>query len=328
MLNFLFFWIHTSNPSADNGGPKRSIGGQEQEVWQTAEVEKWLQFLIEIETVDRRDSLLILSGDFQNISDCFLYRLWGDHGQTALESARVCLINATATGTEILKNLILPGSCQISTCQQALQKDSIDYMFIWRIPFFLPRYRFFHHRGRQKSVRRRCGKQVSKFAFLLHTTCTWTSHHRATLRFRFHLHHVVSAQSWQVLSFSLFQFLRWQGQFGKIKSSDSDRTPLGTQRRCQWRLCRRGEYAMIFRAAEVRIFVRRKRRFRWVASFPVLLFAVSRQPAGTQRILFCIVHVGHRNLFARAVSKSKTIPACVSARKCNKQRGKLRVFQN
>ncbi|XP_063294365.1 NEDD8-activating enzyme E1 regulatory subunit [Pelobates fuscus] len=36
-------------------------------------------------------------------------RLWGDHGQGALESAHVCLINATATGTEILKNLVLPG---------------------------------------------------------------------------------------------------------------------------------------------------------------------------------------------------------------------------
>ncbi|XP_074640964.1 NEDD8-activating enzyme E1 regulatory subunit-like isoform X2 [Tubulanus polymorphus] len=36
-------------------------------------------------------------------------RLWGDHGQAALEQARVCLINASATGTEILKNLILPG---------------------------------------------------------------------------------------------------------------------------------------------------------------------------------------------------------------------------
>ncbi|XP_077982561.1 NEDD8-activating enzyme E1 regulatory subunit-like [Glandiceps talaboti] len=36
-------------------------------------------------------------------------RLWGDHGQAALESARICLINATATGTEILKNLVLPG---------------------------------------------------------------------------------------------------------------------------------------------------------------------------------------------------------------------------
>lgn len=39
----------------------------------------------------------------------FFGRLWGDHGQTSLEQARVCLINATATGTEILKNLILPG---------------------------------------------------------------------------------------------------------------------------------------------------------------------------------------------------------------------------
>ena len=36
-------------------------------------------------------------------------RLWGNHGQSALESAHVCLLNATATGTEILKNLILPG---------------------------------------------------------------------------------------------------------------------------------------------------------------------------------------------------------------------------
>ena len=36
-------------------------------------------------------------------------RLWGDHGQTALERANICLINATATGTEILKSLVLPG---------------------------------------------------------------------------------------------------------------------------------------------------------------------------------------------------------------------------
>lgn len=36
-------------------------------------------------------------------------RLWGDHGQSAIEAAHVCLIHANATGTEILKNLILPG---------------------------------------------------------------------------------------------------------------------------------------------------------------------------------------------------------------------------
>ncbi|KAG8144000.1 putative NEDD8-activating enzyme E1 regulatory subunit protein [Naja naja] len=35
--------------------------------------------------------------------------LWGDHGQEALELAHVCVITATATGTEILKNLVLPG---------------------------------------------------------------------------------------------------------------------------------------------------------------------------------------------------------------------------
>ena len=36
-------------------------------------------------------------------------RLWGDHGQLALERARVCVINATATATEVLKALVLPG---------------------------------------------------------------------------------------------------------------------------------------------------------------------------------------------------------------------------
>ncbi|KAI1313843.1 NEDD8-activating enzyme E1 regulatory subunit [Mortierella claussenii] len=36
-------------------------------------------------------------------------RLWGSSGQEALESAHILLINATAAGCEILKNLILPG---------------------------------------------------------------------------------------------------------------------------------------------------------------------------------------------------------------------------
>lgn len=41
-------------------------------------------------------------------------RLWGDDGQLALESANVCLINATPVGTEILKNLALPGIGKIT----------------------------------------------------------------------------------------------------------------------------------------------------------------------------------------------------------------------
>jgi len=36
-------------------------------------------------------------------------RLWGDHGQKRLEEAKLLLINGDATGTEILKNLVLPG---------------------------------------------------------------------------------------------------------------------------------------------------------------------------------------------------------------------------
>lgn len=36
-------------------------------------------------------------------------RLWGDDGQERLERAHVCLLNATALGTEVLKSLVLPG---------------------------------------------------------------------------------------------------------------------------------------------------------------------------------------------------------------------------
>ncbi|KAG8437602.1 hypothetical protein GDO86_008348 [Hymenochirus boettgeri] len=43
-----------------------------------------------------------------------MQQVWGDHGQEALESAHVCLINATATGTEILKNLVLPDGNTVS----------------------------------------------------------------------------------------------------------------------------------------------------------------------------------------------------------------------
>eukprot|EP00727_Mastigamoeba_balamuthi_P009554 m51a1_g5220 putative amyloid beta precursor protein-binding protein 1 (816) ;mRNA; r:265935-269221 len=36
-------------------------------------------------------------------------RLWGEEAQQRLEQASVCLVNGSATGTEILKNLVLPG---------------------------------------------------------------------------------------------------------------------------------------------------------------------------------------------------------------------------
>jgi len=36
-------------------------------------------------------------------------RLWGEHGQRAMEECSLCLINGSATGVETLKNLVLPG---------------------------------------------------------------------------------------------------------------------------------------------------------------------------------------------------------------------------
>uniref|UniRef100_A0A8C2PFK7 NEDD8-activating enzyme E1 regulatory subunit n=1 Tax=Capra hircus TaxID=9925 RepID=A0A8C2PFK7_CAPHI len=61
-------------------------------------------------------------------------KLWGDHGQEALESAHVCLINATATGTEILKNLVLPGigSFTIIDGNQVSGEDAGNNFFLQR----------------------------------------------------------------------------------------------------------------------------------------------------------------------------------------------------
>lgn len=36
-------------------------------------------------------------------------RLWGEEAQSRLEHCHVCLLNGCALGTEILKNLVLPG---------------------------------------------------------------------------------------------------------------------------------------------------------------------------------------------------------------------------
>jgi amyloid beta precursor protein binding protein 1 len=36
-------------------------------------------------------------------------RLWGIHGQDRIDNANVCLLNASAVGAEVLKNIILPG---------------------------------------------------------------------------------------------------------------------------------------------------------------------------------------------------------------------------
>ena len=47
-------------------------------------------------------------------------RLWGDHGQSSLERASICLVNATATGTEILKSLVLPGLGSFTILDPAL----------------------------------------------------------------------------------------------------------------------------------------------------------------------------------------------------------------
>lgn len=50
-------------------------------------------------------------------------RLWGDHGQAALENGHICLINATALGTEIIKSIVLPGVGSITIVDENTVND-------------------------------------------------------------------------------------------------------------------------------------------------------------------------------------------------------------
>ncbi|KAI7687054.1 hypothetical protein SSS_01148 [Sarcoptes scabiei] len=60
-------------------------------------------------------------------------RLWGENGQLALETSHVCLINANVVGTEILKNLVLPGIRAFTIIDdQTVTEDDVDSnFFLW-----------------------------------------------------------------------------------------------------------------------------------------------------------------------------------------------------
>ena len=59
-------------------------------------------------------------------------RMWGPHGQKLLAEARVCLLNASATGTEVLKSLVLPGCGHITIVDGALvtREDVANNFFV------------------------------------------------------------------------------------------------------------------------------------------------------------------------------------------------------
>lgn len=50
-------------------------------------------------------------------------RLWGDHGQFALENGHICLVNATVLGTEVLKSIVLPGVGAITIVDDKIVTD-------------------------------------------------------------------------------------------------------------------------------------------------------------------------------------------------------------
>lgn len=91
-------------------------------------------------------------------------RLWGDHGQETLENAHVCLINATATGTEILKNLVLPGT-QMWRCVSDDAADEDENVFMTEKIDIFGRHWSIHHSGWTHSYWGRCWKQVRQHFF-------------------------------------------------------------------------------------------------------------------------------------------------------------------
>lgn len=52
-------------------------------------------------------------------------RLWGSLGQKALMEASILLVNAGATGTETLKNLVLPGLALLENSPHACVEQEI-----------------------------------------------------------------------------------------------------------------------------------------------------------------------------------------------------------
>ncbi|RKO96468.1 hypothetical protein CAUPRSCDRAFT_8110, partial [Caulochytrium protostelioides] len=68
-------------------------------------------------------------------------RLWGGHGQAALESAHILLLNGSPLGTEILKNLILPGiqAFTVVDAQVVTRRDLGNNFFVTRDQLGQPR---------------------------------------------------------------------------------------------------------------------------------------------------------------------------------------------
>ena len=63
---------------------------------------------------------------------CYNFSLWAASGQNALESARVLVVNGSATSTSILKNLVLPGigHFTILDAEMATPEDAGNNFFL------------------------------------------------------------------------------------------------------------------------------------------------------------------------------------------------------
>jgi amyloid beta precursor protein binding protein 1 len=59
-------------------------------------------------------------------------RLWGAHGQRALNTSHICLLGSNGLGTEILKNLILPGIGEVTIVDDAVvtERDMGNNFFL------------------------------------------------------------------------------------------------------------------------------------------------------------------------------------------------------
>ncbi|CAG9318250.1 unnamed protein product [Blepharisma stoltei] len=68
-------------------------------------------------------------------------RLWGSHGQKALNTSKICLLKSSSLGTEILKNLVLPGIGHFTIIDNQIvsERDFGNNFFLTRADLGRPR---------------------------------------------------------------------------------------------------------------------------------------------------------------------------------------------
>lgn len=82
-------------------------------------------------------TILLSRFDRCNLLRLLLNRLWASSGQTALENASVLVVNGSATATQVLKNLVLPGEYLDHDADQNIVELTSTHQALEASPFWM-----------------------------------------------------------------------------------------------------------------------------------------------------------------------------------------------